>query len=88
MRWGPTRWAQQAESGLRLGIFALGHDCGTEARPQVVGEFVKFGAPVDLDSALRRVANDVAVVAPEEVLVQFFLGAIINHTVEVVGKLF
>jgi hypothetical protein len=69
-------------------LLALGHDGGTKAGSEVVGKFVKLGAAVNLNGSLGCIANDVAVVAPKQVLVQFFLGAIVDHTVEVVGKLF
>jgi len=51
-------------------LLALGHDGCTESAAEVFGEFVKLGVAVDLNGLFGRVANYVAVVAPEKMVLQ------------------
>jgi hypothetical protein len=74
--------------GFVLVTLALRHDRGAETSPEIFRQFVKLGAAIDLNGAFRRVANDVAVVTPQKVLVEFLLGTFVDHAVEVIGKLF
>jgi len=64
---------------------ALGNNGRSEARSEVVREFVKLGIAVNLDGLLGGVANHVAVVAPSQMVFQFSLGAVVQDAVQVVG---
>jgi hypothetical protein len=46
----------------------LRHDGGAKSTAEVVRKFIKVGVAVNLDGHLGRIANDVAVVAPLEVV--------------------
>jgi hypothetical protein len=65
----------------------LGYDRGTKSISKVVGKFVELGIAVDLNSLLGRVADNVTVVAPGKMIFQFGLCTVIDHAVEVIGKL-
>lgn len=64
---------------------ALGHDRGAETGTEIVGQFIKLGIAVDLDRLASGIADDIAVVAPGEVVVEFGLSAGVQHAVEVIG---
>jgi hypothetical protein len=76
---------------LALGRFvllvlrALGHDGRPKPCAQIVGEFVEFRITVDFDGLASGIADDIAVVAPRQMIVQFGLGPGVQHAVEVVG---
>jgi len=61
------------------------NDSGAQAPAQFVGKFVKMGLPVYLDGHLGGVANDVAVMAPLQMVFQFGLGLGVHGPVEVIG---
>jgi hypothetical protein len=64
---------------------APAHDGALEAAPQIVRQLVKLLVAVNLNGFPGRIANDVAVVAPRQVILEFGLGAIIQCAIEVVG---
>jgi hypothetical protein len=69
-------------------LFALGtlrHDGRAEATPEVIGQLVELRVPIDLDRFAGGIADDVAVVAPSQMIFQFRLGALIDSAIEVVG---
>ena len=53
---------------------------------QVFGKFVQLGIAIDLDGLLGCVANDVAVVAPSQVLFQFSFGAGVDDAIQVIRQ--
>jgi hypothetical protein len=67
-------------SSLLLSL-ALGDYGGAEASAEVVGELVKLGVAIDLNSFLGGIADNVAVVAPSQVILEFRLGAVIEDIV-------
>jgi len=75
-----------AEKSLCCRIFlsALRHDGGPQAASQIVRKFVKVGVSVDLDGLFGGVADDVAVVAPLEVILQLRLCLGIDGVVEII----
>jgi hypothetical protein len=58
-----------------------GSDCRSELGFEFFGEFVQLGVAIDFDGLLGGVANDVAVVAPSQVLFQFGLCGGVNDAV-------
>ena len=58
-----------------------------ETAAKVVGEFVEFGAAVDLNGALGCIADNVAVMAPLQMFLEFGPGMRIHGVVEVIGQL-
>jgi hypothetical protein len=68
-------------------LLALGHNGGAEAASKVFRQFVKLGVPVNLDSFLGGVTNDVAVVAPGKVVFQLDFGFFVEHAVQIIGQL-
>ena len=79
-------WPSNACISFFAGV-TLGHDGGTEPVSKDVGEFVELGIAVDLDGFLGSIADNVTVVAPGKMIFQFGLCTVINHAVEVIGKL-
>jgi hypothetical protein len=74
--------------GPRLLVgMTLGDDSGTEPGAEVFGKFVQLGVAVYLNGLLGGVAYNVAVVAPSEMIFQFNLGALVNHTIQVISQL-
>jgi hypothetical protein len=72
---------------FRIGFLAgltFGYDCGSEAVPKVIREFVELRIPVYFDGLFGGIADDVAVVAPRKMIFQFGLGAVINDAVEII----
>jgi len=65
--------------------FALGKDRRPQAPAEFIRQFVKVGVSIDLDGHLRRVANDVAVVAPLKVVFQFRPGLGVHRVIKVIG---
>jgi hypothetical protein len=56
---------------LRAALFVLlafGHDGGAETAAEIVGQFVELGVAIDFDGFLGGVANDIAIVAPGEMV--------------------
>jgi hypothetical protein len=66
---------------------ALGDYSGTESGSKVFRKFVQLGVAVDLNGLLGGIAYHVAVVAPSEMIFQFNLGALVNHTIQVISQL-
>src|SRR5579862_9784459 len=69
-------------------ILALAHDGRTQTFAKVVGQFVQVGVPVDLDGHLGCIADDIAVVAPLQVIFQLRPGLGVHRVVQVIGELF
>jgi hypothetical protein len=71
---------------LRCGILltAFAHDGGAKAGAKVVREFVEMRVAIDFDSLLGGVADDIAVVAPLEVILQLRLRLGIDGVVEII----
>src|SRR5271165_1956029 len=72
---------------MALVVLALRHDGGTQTATQIVRKFVKLGVAVNLDGHLGRIADNIAVVAPLEMVLQFRLGLSVHRAVEVIGQL-
>jgi len=66
-------------------LLALSHDGGSEAAAEVFGKFVELGVTVNFDGLLGGITDDVAVVAPRQVIFEFSAGAGVQDAVEVVG---
>ena len=65
--------------------FALGEDRRPQTAAEIVGKFVQVGVSINLDGHLRRIANDVAVVAPLKVVFQFRPGLGVHRVIKVIG---
>src|ERR1039458_7108613 len=80
-------WGQRSAA-----LLAAGHDGGVEAIAQAGGQVINFMRPVDFDSLLRGVEDDLAVAAAAEVSLQFgpHLGRhrIVDQVIEKGEKLF
>ena len=75
---------------MRAALFmlqALRHDRGTQAAAEVFGQFVELRVAVNLDGFLRGIANNVAVVAPGEMIFQLDLCFFVEDAVQVAGQL-
>src|SRR5579863_781369 len=79
-------WLDALRAALFL-LLALGHDGRAEAPTQVFRQFVELGVAVDLDGLLGRIADNVAVVAPGKMVLQFDLGFLVEDAVQVIGQL-
>jgi hypothetical protein len=76
-------------SSFRAGLLArlaFSHDGGSELSSEVFGEFVKLGIAVDFDGFLRGIADNVAVMAPSQVLFEFGLCRGVDDAVQVIGQ--
>ena len=73
--------------GRRMRILALGHDRCPEASAEVVRQFVYLRIAINLDCAFSGVADDVAVVAPLEMIFELGFGPGVHRLIKVVGKL-
>src|ERR1035437_3792576 len=71
-----------------LAVFAFGNDGGAQLRPEIIGQLVKMRVAIDLDGHFCGVADDVAVVAPVQVLFELRFGRSVDAVVQVIGKLF
>jgi hypothetical protein len=65
--------------------FALGHDRRPQSAAQIIWQFVKVGVSINLDGHLRRIADDVAVVAPLKVVFQFRPRLGVHRVIKVIG---
>src|SRR5216684_2351619 len=73
--------------GARLFVcLTFGHNGAAKAVAQIVGKFAELRVAVDLDGLLGGVADNVAVVAPSQMVFQFGLGAVVKDAVQVVGQ--
>ena len=63
----------------------FGHDGRSQTGTQIVGQFVEFRVTVDFDGLPGGIADDVAVVAPRQMLVEFGLRLGVELAIEVVG---
>jgi len=76
-----AKWLETGDLGggaFRAGFFsglALGHDGRPKPGSQVFREFVELGITIDLNCLLGGVGDNVAVVAPSQVLFEFGLCA-------------
>jgi hypothetical protein len=68
-------------------LHALGHDCGAEARAEVLRQFVELRVAVNLDGFLGCVADNVAVVAPRKMIFQLNLSFFVENAVQITGQL-
>src|SRR6476646_11234718 len=68
-------------------LLTLRHDGGAQAAAEVVGQFVELRVAVNLDGLLRRVANNVAVVAPGKMIFQLDFGFFVENAVQITGQL-
>src|SRR5271165_2268399 len=73
---------------MTLIALAPGKNCCPQAGAQIVRKFVKLGVAVNLYGHLGGIADDIAVVAPLEMVFQFRLGLSVHRAVEVIGQLF
>jgi hypothetical protein len=64
---------------------ALGHDGSPQATAKVFREFVQLGIAINLNGLLGCVADNVAVVAPSEMVFQFRFCSVVNDAVQVVS---
>jgi hypothetical protein len=58
-------------NALRAALFvllALGHNGGAKTAAEIIGQFVKLGVTVNLDGFLGGIADNIAVVAPGEMV--------------------
>jgi len=62
----------------------LGHDRRAQARTQIIGQLVELRVTIDFDRLLGRIADNIAVVAPRQMIVQFGLGPRVEHAIQVV----
>jgi|SRR5208282_1441576 len=91
LKWSCAKKGQERLGFLRArlliffvrGTFA--HDGGLKPAAEIVRQLVELGIAVDLDGLAGCVADDVAVVAPRQVILEFGLGPIIQRAIEVVG---
>ena len=63
----------------------FGHNGRLKPFPEIVGQLVEFRVAVDLDGFAGCVADDVTIVAPRQVILEFGLGTVIERAVEIVG---
>lgn len=73
---------------MRLLLFlagALAHDGRVQAGTKIVGEFVELGVAVDFDGVLGGGDDNVAFVAPGQVLFKFSASALVNHAVKIIS---
>ena len=74
---------------LRAGFLvslAFGHNGAAKAVTQIVGKFVELGVAVDLDGLLGGVADNVAVMAPSQMVFQFSFGAVVKDPIQVIRQ--
>jgi hypothetical protein len=74
-------------NALRATLFVLltfGHDCGTEAAAEILGQFIELRITINLDGLLSRVANHVAVVAPGEMVLQLDFCSFVEYAVQII----
>jgi hypothetical protein len=68
-------------------LLTFADDGRAQPSPQIVWQFEQLGVTIDLDGSLGGVANDVAVMAPLQMIFQFSAGALVYGVVQVVRKL-
>jgi len=68
-------------------LLAFGHDCRSQPAAEVFRQFVELGVAVNLDGLLGGIANNVAVVAPGEMIFQFELCFFVKNAVQIAGQL-
>ena len=64
----------------------LAHNGGTKPGPKVVWQLIEFRVTVDLDSFASGVADNVAIVAPRQMVIELCLRLSVQRAVEVVGQ--
>jgi len=64
----------------------LGHDGRPQPCTQIVGQLVELRVAVDFDGLASGIADDVAVVAPRQMIVEFGLGPSVQRAIEVIGQ--
>ena len=70
-----------------MGAAALGHNGLMEAGSEVVRKLVNLIVTVDFDGFLGGVHDDMAFVAPMQMLIQFSPKALADLAVKVIGQL-
>ena len=64
---------------------AFVHDRRLQAAAQILWQLVEFLVAIDFDGLAGGVADDVAVMAPRQVILKLGLGPIVQRAIEVVG---
>ena len=64
---------------------AFAHNRRSQARAQIVRQFVELRVAIDFDGFPGRIADHVTVVAPRQMIVEFGPGPGIQRTIEVVS---
>ena len=85
--WSTVASESHALRAALLVLLTLRHDRRTEPAAKVFGEFVELGVAINLDGLLGRVADNVAVVAPGKVILQFALCLFVENAVQIAGQL-
>ena len=67
-----------------LVLGAFGHNGRLKPSPEVVRQLVELRVAVDFNGLAGRVADDVAVVAPSQVILEFGLGPIVERAIKIV----
>jgi hypothetical protein len=75
-----------AGAGFLVGL-TFSYNGAAKAVAEIVGEFVEFGAAVDLDGLLGGVANHIAVVAPSQMILKLGFSTVVEDPVQVVCQL-
>ena len=65
---------------------AFGHNGAAQAVAEIVGKFVELRVAVDLDGLLSGVADNVAVMAPSQMVFQFSFGAVVKDPIQIVSQ--
>src|SRR5215471_3794978 len=83
----PLSAASHALRSAAALLLALRHNCGTKSAAEVFRKFVELRIAVDLDGLLGCVANNVAVVAPRQMILQIGLCFFVENAVQITGQL-
>src|SRR5204862_2637778 len=69
-----------------LALRAFGHDGGTESAAKVFGKGIELGITIDFNRLAGGVTDDIAVVAPSQVIFEIRLSAVVESAVEVISQ--
>src|SRR5581483_9181990 len=85
-----NRWGRGSGVGTHIALLCLAflHYGRTQTGSKVVGQFVEDGIAVNLDGFLGGIADDVAVMAPVEVIFQFRSHSFVEGVIQVICQLF
>jgi hypothetical protein len=67
-----------------LVLLALGHNGGAEAGAKVVGQFIELRVAVNLNGLLRRITDDVAVMAPGKMILQLDFCRFVEDAIQII----